>query len=529
MKSLFPEKVHRNIYIGSLIALALGLPLSKFLMSLSQIVMICNWILEGNLKQKFVSLRKNKVALVVCSLLLIHFIGLSYTSDYGYALKDIRIKLPLLVLPLIIATSKPLTPQLYDIILKLFVGSVLIGTGVSIFVLLGIWPHEVNDMRDISIFISHIRFALLICIAIFIVAGFWWKAKVRIVKTAWLLVSIWLLFFLVMMESLTGIVALFIASFIMLLLLVLKSKSKVLKYVTFLVLFITAIGLSLYLKSISDENKPKEKINFNTLDKYTSRGNLYGHDTLSEVRENGYLVWIYYNQPELWEAWKTKSVARIDTLDGKGNMIYFTLIRYLASKGLRKDADAVLSLSDKEIKAIEKGVTNVNYPNMSSVRGRIYETLWEIDLYTKTGEANGHSLTQRFEYWKNALSIIKKHFLFGVGTGDIANAFDEEYEKSESALAQQWRLRSHNQYLSIAVAFGVAGLCCFLFILIYPLKKMGRNNYLYIAFFIVAIISFFTEDTLETQAGVTFYAFFNSFLLFALENNKKHKDTLPPL
>ena len=36
-------------------------------------------------------------------------------------------------------------------------------------------------------------------------------------------------------------------------------------------------------------------------------------------------------------------------------------------------------------------------------------------------------------------------------------------------------------------------------------------------FFIIAIVSFFAEDTLETQAGVTFYAFINSFLLFAKE------------
>jgi hypothetical protein len=58
-------------------------------------------------------------------------------------------------------------------------------------------------------------------------------------------------------------------------------------------------------------------------------------------------------------------------------------------------------------------------------------------------------------------------------------------------------------------------LIWFLFTLFYPMIRLNKiHDFLYITFFIVAAVSFFTEDTLETQAGVTFYAFFNSFLLF---------------
>ncbi len=86
----------------------------------------------------------------------------------------------------------------------------------------------------------------------------------------------------------------------------------------------------------------------------------------------------------------------------------------------------------------------------------------------------------------------------------------------KSKLAPKWRLHSHNQYLSIAVAFGLIGLLWFLFTLFYPVIKLKMTfDYLYITFFIIALISFFNEDTLETQAGVTFYSFLNSFLLFA--------------
>jgi O-antigen ligase len=157
----------------------------------------------------------------------------------------------------------------------------------------------------------------------------------------------------------------------------------------------------------------------------------------------------------------------------------------------------------------------VDYKNISSLKGRIREIIWEIDLYKKTGDANGHSLTQRFEYWKTASMIIKNNLLIGVGTGDVAAAFDKEYIQSNSSLYAKWRLRAHNQYLSIAVGMGLIGLLWFLITLFYPMYKLKMQfNYLYMAFFIIALVSFFTEDTLETQAGVTFFAFFNSFFLF---------------
>ncbi len=91
-----------------------------------------------------------------------------------------------------------------------------------------------------------------------------------------------------------------------------------------------------------------------------------------------------------------------------------------------------------------------------------------------------------------------------------------------SPLTKEWRLRSHNQFLAIGTAFGITGLLFFLFTLLYPLLKHKKyNSYLYLMFFTIAFLSMFTEDTLESQAGVTFFAFFNCFFLFL------HKDNQP--
>ena len=526
MKALFPEKYHQHIYTFALILLVAGLPLSKFLMSLSQIILACNWVLEGDLKNKFTSFWKNKTALVISSLLLLHFIGLTYSSDLIYAFKDIRIKAPLFILPLIISTSKPLSQKLFDSILQLLVGAVLIGTIISSLILMDIIHRPVIDIRDISIFISHIRFALLICIAIFISSYFIFYSEHISSKIIWSCTILWLAFFLIVMESLTGLLALSATVAALIIYATLRSKNHLLKHSGLLVVFSAGALLFFYINSIAAENKQKTIVDFSKLDTHTSKGNLYEHDIHSTVSENGHLIWMYYSINELKEAWNQRSAIKIDSKDLKGNDIYFTLFRFLTSKGLRKDADAVFLLTDKEIKAIELGVTNVNYPEISSLKGRIYETLWEIDLYGKTGQVNGHSLTQRFEYWRIALGIIQNNLLLGVGTGDAPKAFEQEYLKKNSSLGQQWRLRSHNQYLSIAAAFGILGLLWFIITLIYPLfNNIKEFNFLYVTFFIITMFSFFTEDTLETQAGVTFFAFLNSFLLFAKKQESKEEPT----
>lgn len=516
MKSLLPEKYHHSIFILALILLVIGMPLSKFLMSVSLIILVSNWILEGNLKNKFISFWKNKPAVILCSLVLLHFIGLLYTSDLTYAFKDIRIKGPLLILPLILSTTQPLSKAQFEKTLYFFIAAIILGTLISMLILTGIIHRQVVDVRNISIFISHIRFALLICVAIFVSVYFIFYAANRIKKYLWTAIAIWLISFLIIMESLTGLAVLSITIFIVGVYFVFKIPNQIFKYVFLFFILVAIAGTSVFINTeINKINSPVEKINLNALVNYTSHGNVYQHHIDETQSENGNLVWIYICEPELEQSWNSRSSIKYNEKDLKGNDLRFTLIRFLTSKGSRKDADAVNSLTEEEIKAVERGAANVNYLNVSSLKGRLYSTLWEINEYRKDGDANGHSLAQRFEYWKAAIGIIKENLLIGVGTGDIQKAFDEHYVKTNSTLKKELRLRSHNQYLSITIAFGIIGLTWFLITLFYPMFKLKMVfNFLYITFFIIVMISFLTEDTLETQAGITFYAFFNSFFLF---------------
>jgi hypothetical protein len=229
-------------------------------------------------------------------------------------------------------------------------------------------------------------------------------------------------------------------------------------------------------------------------------------------------VYILICDEELKTAWERKSNLRYYDLDNQKNCLRYTLIRYMASKGLTRDLAGFLQLTDVDIKNIENGYANYLYTNPTSIRTRIHEILWETDGSMREHETNGHSLSMRLDFWQTALHIIKKNIVFGVGTGDVESAFKIQYQKEDTGLQKEWQLRSHNQYLATTVALGITGLLLFLIHLLAPFFLNKKMSMLFIFFILIELLSFINEDTLETQAGVTFCIFFTQLFF----HNDKH-------
>ena len=165
-----------------------------------------------------------------------------------------------------------------------------------------------------------------------------------------------------------------------------------------------------------------------------------------------------------------------------------------------------------------------NYVNWChpGLYSRLSETAFEYNQYRFYHNPNGGSLSQRIEYTKASLYLIKQHPVFGVGTGDIPNAYQQAYDEEDSPLEPQYRYKAHNQYLSITVGLGLVGLLVFLFSLLTPYFASKRNRtYLYTVFMVVLLLSMLPEDTIESQAGVMWFAFFNSLFIFALGNKEE--------
>ncbi|NQX92011.1 MAG: hypothetical protein HRT74_07800, partial [Flavobacteriales bacterium] len=89
----------------------------------------------------------------------------------------------------------------------------------------------------------------------------------------------------------------------------------------------------------------------------------------------------------------------------------------------------------------------------------------------------------------------------------------QEYENNGTRLSEEYRLRTHNQYLTFWVAFGVIGLLLLLISIVrFLAQSIGNKDLLAFSVVLICALSFLTEDTLEPQAGVTFVAFWVSLL-----------------
>ena len=434
------------------------------------------------------------------------------------------------MLPILIATAEPLERKQFENILLLFVGAVFAGTLISTAVLTGIIHHEITDIRDIFIFhISHIRFALFTCLSVFIIVHLLWRHSEYgfLKKGILLLLAIWLVIFLAIMESVTGIAVLIIVAIILLLY---YSTRKIKWWLRLLALSLALVLPAMAYVVVSDAVKEfytNYEVDLNSLAKTTPYNHPYQKFTLRILHtENGYRIWIYICEPELKEEWNKRSAFLYDSVDMKGQPLRFTLIRYLTSRGLRKDADGVKTLTANDVHEIEHGVANVNYTGIYQLLKRAFtpkDYLREYNIYKEGGNPSGHSVMQRLNFWQAGWDIFKDHFWTGVGTGDLENAYQHEYDKLNSPLEEKYRLHAHNQYLAVGAALGIFGLLYFLLSLIYPMIKRKKRFLIFLyhfTFWITAVLSMVAEDTLETQAGVTFFAFFNSFYLFAYDPEK---------
>ena len=259
-------------------------------------------------------------------------------------------------------------------------------------------------------------------------------------------------------------------------------------------------------------------------------GDTYSHDVFNPQSENGTYVWTYIAWQELRRTWMRRSDRSLDSLDSKGHPMWSTAVRYLASKGLRKDSVGVMALSEDDVHAIERGVPNVLQGHRHKLRERFEEVLFELQMYHTTGNANCHSVAMRLEFWKTGLAIARENWITGVGTGDTQLAFDHAYEERRSTLLPQWRLRAHNEYLTLLISFGVFGLLWSLFTWWWPAWKFGVwRDPLFIAWAFTFAVSCLTDDTVETQAGATFFALYYTLFVFAAPLRAGHPASPAPV
>lgn len=496
----FGPKTHDNINMFAVFTIAVGVPTTKIAMSLGALLLTVNFLLNADFKNYWERSKKNIVFWFVVLMIAFHFLGLLYTTDYSYAIRDIRTKLPLFSIPIILI-AYPIKEKFLKYIFFGFLGALLITSIVNFNFMM---TNEDNNYRDFSLFGSHIRYSLLIVTGAMLSIYF-----ILVNRKFWIpytLIAIWFVYYTVVSQVDSGYVALLFMMLGCFLYYTRAARSSGRKklFVVFSIGIMAFVGFQFY-EYLSPK---KAKISFENLPTHSKNGEEYYHDTTSIWYENGHHILSNIAPKEIEEAWNSRSEIDFNDTIPSGYDLKGILYRYMSSKDLTKDKAGFKKMSDEDIKNVENGMTSIRY-TYGTLGFKLAGVKNEIFHYSVNGDPDGNSLLQRFEHWKAGTLIIKENWLFGVGTGDLQLAFNKAYEKSNTQLDQAHWNRAHNQFMTFWIAFGIFGFIVFTgFWLWFLYRNIKLNNFIGICFTLIAIGSFLSEDTIETQQGVTYIALF---------------------
>ena len=501
------QRFHQTFYLLGTIAVAVAMPLSHFLMGLASFLLFLNWLFEWNWQEKQRLLSRNHEGLWFAAFYLVYAIGLIHVTDWGAAGKEMLTKLPFLLAPTIVISSRPFKNRQLQLIFSTFILATLIG---CIWNFIYAQTHELENFRQMSRFIDHIRFGLCVVMSIVFCIHYLLHTTPRFIpyRYFYLLACILLFAYLLYSQTLSGILILMIIAFCYIIYLIVNQNNKSLMLASGSLMGLFLIVTIAYIAFISyDYFHVKDAEPDPTA--VTASGNPYSFQDDPMV-ENGHYIGNYVCEDELRTAWAMRSDSVYD------DMTSATLIRYLNSLGMRKDSAAVMSLSDDDIHNIENKTANIYYVKKHSLRRALYETFFGISLYKKYGIINESSMLERVELWRASWHIIQNHWLFGVGIGQQRAALDEQLAAQHSPIADKKKQRgSHNQFLTFWLAAGIIPLLYFCFLLVFPFVSMpNRITFVYFALILLLFLSMLVEDTLNAQTGRMLYTIFIPLLLF---------------
>ena len=483
------------------------MPLSHFLMGLASFLLFLNWLAEWNWQEKQRYLRKSRQGLLFSAFYLVYAIGLVKVTDWGAAGSDMLSKLPFLLSPLVIISSKPFNNRQLQYIFSSFILATLMGCICNFTYA---QTHVLEDYRQMSHFIYHIRFGLCVVMSIVFCIHYLLHPddSGTILKLIYLLISILLFVYLIYSQTLSGIIILMVITFCFIIHLIINQKNTRLKWTLGGLtgaLLTAAIVYILYISYDYFHVKDPEP----DTTELTASGNPYYFDDNPMV-ENGHYLEYWVCEPELETAWAMRSDSDYNEL------IASTLCRYLNSLGLRKDSAAVMQLSDDDIRNIEQKTANVYYVRNGQVRRALYETYFGLSRYEKHGVISKSSLLERMDLWRASWQVIRENWLFGVGIGQQRAALDRQLELQHSPIIDKKKGRgSHNQFLTFWIAAGIIPVLYFCFLLIYQFIHLRKRiTFVYFAFILLTFLSMLVEDTLNAQTGRMMFSVFVPILLF---------------
>ena len=398
------KQFHTTVHFYLAMIIAFALPIARYV-PICIALMLLNWLIEGDFKNKFQTIAKNKFALLFISFYVLHLLGLLSTQNMKSGLFDIQVKFSLLLFPILLASRPMDNVKTRKLFFALIVGCItafiiMLIRAITTYVTTG----EANFFYEVF--------------ASFLIHPSYISMYVNIVL-AWLLVNQ-----LDQSKRFSFLIACSLIVIFSLFIILLSSKmgliTMILVYVGFLIYYVFS----------------RKKYLFGIIGVVLIAASLFG-----VMRFVPALSWRINN-----------AIAAVTTLNTNESQVESTAVRMLI--------------------------------------------------------------------WKASNQVISENILTGTGTGDAKDELMKEYEKRGMTGAFEHKLNAHNEFYQVFVSLGLIGFVLLLSNLLVPLFYAFKlPDIIYVLFLLIISFNFLTESMLETEAGVMFYAFFNSLLCFNNKNN----------
>jgi len=414
----------QKIHHGLTILLAFSLPLYRHIPPVLIALLFINWLIEGNWKEKIANYKIHRIALLPCLLYILYCIGMLYTENMEFGMKDLETKLSFLLLPLIFASKPSLTKEETD---KVFQGFIL-GCATA---LLFCFFHSLYIYFD-EMYRIHTG-----------------KLNNTGASTKYFLSSD--LSYFIHPSYFAMYLGLCCAYILQLFTLKMPTSSNMNKLILSIILVVFSISI-VFLAS-----------------------------------KMGIIVFLFIC---LWAIMYIVFKKKYYVL-GIGFILFLT------------------------------GSALFLYKNSEILASRLNVTLNTLESQ-KLDKTSTESSTVRILIWEQAVLLLKKNLISGVGTGDIKDVLLEKYKQEGMTGAFDHKLNVHNQFLQTSLTIGLpAGLFLILCLLIPLIISINTRNPILSFFILSFVLNILVESMFEVQAGVLFYAFFNSIFLSTLSKNNE--------
>ena len=139
--------------------------------------------------------------------------------------------------------------------------------------------------------------------------------------------------------------------------------------------------------------------------------------------------------------------------------------------------------------------TAVHY--LPTVKNKLSYFSWDIEKYKERNFQN-YSDGERIESIHQGIEVIKKHYIIGVGEGQLVS-----YLSNRDLIGAKL---PHNQFIVVWAQNGILGLACMLAIFIVSFSSSyRRRNWLVAAYAMAMLTANMLEPMLETQLGLTLF------------------------